>query len=169
MNTKNEMSDATNTFHRSTVSAHKIRANRKIVLMEKGAPVPEPSSISSSKQKPSKPATEISTIAAVHSEISNVNKTIVPALNAFLAFLSSPSDPEYTPPQSLTLEQEHTRIGELLLQSLLRLDVLAMDGAWTDARKERKGAVRSVQTMLERLDTGWKEHVHSKEKQSAQL
>lgn len=134
--------------------------------MEKGAPILEPSA---SKQKPSTPATEISTIAAVHSEISNVNKTIVPALNAFLSFLSSPTDADYTPPQSLTLEQEHRRLGELLLQSILRLDVLAMDGAWTDARKERKGAVRSVQTMLDKLDSGWKDHIHAKEKQSAQL
>ncbi len=161
--------DSFDTFQQHSVSAFKIRANSTVVLMEKGAPMPDPSSIAARKQKPSVPATEINTIAAVHSEIANVNKTIVPALNDFLSFLSSPSDTEYTPPQSLTLDQEHTRIGELLLQSILRLDVLIMDGAWTDARKERKGAVRSVQTMLDRLDTGWKGHIHSKEKQSAQL
>lgn len=31
-----------------------------------------------------------------------------------------------------------------------------MDGAWTEARKERKSAVKEVQFMLDRLDGGWK-------------
>ena len=61
-----------------------------------------------------------------------------------------------TAPPLPDIEMEHTRLGELLLQSLLRLDVLVLDGAWTDARRERKGAVRQVQTHLDRLDGGWK-------------
>ena len=58
-----------------------------------------------------------------------------------------------TPTQTLTLE--HTRLSELLLQSLLRLDAISTDGSWDLARAERKGAVREVQGLLDRLDGEW--------------
>jgi len=51
--------------------------------------------------------------------------------------------------------QEHNRLSELLLQSLLRLDAIQTDGTWEAARLERKGAVKEVQGLLERLDGGW--------------
>ena len=54
------------------------------------------------------------------------------------------------------LAQEHIRLGELLLQSLLRLDAITAEGEWEEARKERKGAVREVQGLLDRLDGGWR-------------
>ena len=56
----------------------------------------------------------------------------------------------------MDLEYEHGRLGELLLQSLLRLDLLTLDGSWTEARQERKSAVREVQVMLDRLDGSWR-------------
>ena len=59
---------------------------------------------------------------------------------------------------------EHRRLGEELLQSLLRLDIIALDGAWTSARAERKAAVKAVQALLDRLDSGWrarKEHLQT--------
>ena len=56
----------------------------------------------------------------------------------------------------MDLEYEHGRLGELLLQSLLRLDLLTLDGSWAEARQERKSAVREVQVMLDRLDGGWR-------------
>ena len=56
----------------------------------------------------------------------------------------------------MDLEYEHGRLGELLLQSLLRLDLLTLDGSWTEARQERKNAVREVQVMLDRLDGSWR-------------
>ena len=68
-----------------------------------------------------------------------------------------------TPPPStktlaaITPTQEHTRLSELLLQSLLRLDAIPTDGSWEHARAERKGAVREVQGLLDRLDGGWAE------------
>lgn len=78
---------------------------------------------------------------------------------------SAPPQPQHTPapPASkgaipakvLTPAQEHTRLSELLLQSLLRLDAIPTDGAWEKARLERKGAVREVQGLLDRLDGGW--------------
>lgn len=59
-------------------------------------------------------------------------------------------------PPSTELEQEHVRLGELLLQSLLRLDAIHSEGEWEQARKERKGAVKEVQALLDRLDGGWR-------------
>nr|GAT56283.1 predicted protein [Mycena chlorophos] len=49
--------------------------------------------------------------------------------------------------------KEHLRLSELLLQALLRLDGIAV-GEWEEARKERKVAVKEVQTLLDRLDSG---------------
>ena len=54
------------------------------------------------------------------------------------------------------IDMEHRRLGEELLQSLLRLDIIALDGAWTSARAERKAAVKAVQALLDRLDSGWR-------------
>jgi len=51
--------------------------------------------------------------------------------------------------------KEHNRLGELLLQSLLRLDAIVPDTQWEDARRERKDAVREVQALLDRLDAAW--------------
>jgi len=58
-------------------------------------------------------------------------------------------------PQPPSSTQEHTRLSELLLQSLLRLDAIHTDGSWELARAERKGAVRVVQGLLDSLDGGW--------------
>lgn len=133
--------------------------------------------------KTPQPTTEEGTIAVIHAELASVQHTIVPALDAFLASLSpppsstssapapspaplltatsAPSSAKPAPPSTTSFTptqatQEHTRLGELLLQALLRLDVLNFDGAWADARRERKGAVRTVQELLDRLDGGWK-------------
>ncbi|KAI5123049.1 hypothetical protein M0805_000484 [Coniferiporia weirii] len=65
--------------------------------------------------------------------------------------------PTPLPNVTLDVDMEHRRIGEELLQALLRLDMLALDGAWTTARAERKGAVKTVQDLLDRLDGGWRE------------
>jgi len=54
------------------------------------------------------------------------------------------------------LAKEHSRLGELLLQALLRLDAISAEGEWEEARRERKGAVREVQALLDRLDGGWR-------------
>lgn len=51
--------------------------------------------------------------------------------------------------------QDHTRLGELLLQSLLRLDAIAPERDWPTARAERKAAVREVQELLDNLDSAW--------------
>ncbi|KAF8919808.1 hypothetical protein CPB85DRAFT_1275438 [Mucidula mucida] len=56
---------------------------------------------------------------------------------------------------SPALQKEHTRLGELLLQALLRLDAVSANGEWEDARRERKAAVKEVQALLDRLDDAW--------------
>jgi hypothetical protein len=47
---------------------------------------------------------------------------------------------------------EHRRLGELLLQSLLRLDALSPESHWSEARSQRKQAVKDIQAMLTELD-----------------
>jgi hypothetical protein len=53
------------------------------------------------------------------------------------------------------------RLGEMLLQSLLRLDAINAEGEWEQARLERKKAVKEVQGLLDRLDTGWRKRIKS--------
>lgn len=92
---------------------------------------------------PKPPKTEASTIQVIRSELAAVRGSLEPSVDAFLR----------TP----TADAEHTRLGELLLQALLRLDAINIDSTWTEARGERKGAVRAVQGVLDRLDKGWRE------------
>lgn len=87
--------------------------------------------------------TEASTVEVIQAELATVRGTLEPSVDAFLR----------TP----TVDAEHTRLGELLLQALLRLDAISIDSSWTEARRERKGAVRAVQGVLDRLDKGWRE------------
>ncbi|BGP40857.1 hypothetical protein JCM10450v2_004861 [Rhodotorula kratochvilovae] len=50
-------------------------------------------------------------------------------------------------------------LSEVLLQGLLKLDAIEIPGAYADARRERKDAVRRVQETLDRVDAakeGWK-------------
>lgn len=103
-----------------------------------------------------------------------MRSTLLPDVNAFLSTLTRPipsapgpgaGSTQYTqrppPPQrvlgQLSPSQNHTRLSELLLQVLLKLDAITPEGAWEQARKERKGAVREVQGVLDRLDGEWSE------------
>ena len=123
-----------------TVSAYKIRSGGTLLLLD-STPADSPSPAIAVAPKP--PRTEASTIEVIQSELTNVRGTLEPSVDAFLR----------TP----TADAEHTRLGELLLQALLRLDAISIDSAWTEARRERKSAVRAVQGVLDRLDKGWRE------------
>ncbi|KAG2150903.1 hypothetical protein DEU56DRAFT_778998 [Suillus clintonianus] len=77
---------------------------------------------------------------------------------------SSPAQVSSFPPPHPTVasysskptSSDHTRLSELLLQSLLRLDAMHLAGSdWPEARAERKAAVREVQGVLDRLDGAW--------------
>ena len=95
--------------------------------------------------------TEQHVITQIVSELDKVRTELLPSVDNFLDSISNraiiPGD---------GLDQEHTRLGELLLQSLLRLDAIHAESEWEQARKDRKAGVREVQTLLDRLDTGWK-------------
>ena len=97
--------------------------------------------------------TEKHVITQIETELDKVRTGLLPSVDKFLESLSSntaiPGD---------SLDQEHTRLGELLLQSLIRLDAIHAESEWEQARKDRKAGVREVQALLDRLDTEWKAH-----------
>ncbi|KAI9511185.1 hypothetical protein F5148DRAFT_975639 [Russula earlei] len=124
----------------AALSAYKIRPGGTLLLLD-STPAASPSPVEAAT--PKAPKTETSTINLIQAELAAVRGTIEPSVDAFLR----------TP----TVDAEHTRLGELLLQALLRLDAINIDSTWTEARRERKGAVRAVQGVLDRLDKGWRE------------
>ncbi|KAG0701342.1 hypothetical protein DFH29DRAFT_927392 [Suillus ampliporus] len=167
------------------LSSYKIRENSTIALIGghslPSAPTPAPSS-RPSQPKVKEPPTEQSTISAIRTELERVRTTLVPDVDALISALapsvstsaptpgsapqsfSSPAQvPPFPPPyptpvsySSKPTSQDHTRLSELLLQSLLRLDAMHLAGSdWPDARAERKAAVREVQGVLDRLDGAW--------------
>ncbi|GJJ06461.1 hypothetical protein Clacol_000653 [Clathrus columnatus] len=104
------------------------------------SPVPKP--------PPSRP-TESDLIRKIQAELHKTRESLIPPLDLFLTRTAS------SPAPRPELEKEHMRLGELLLQSLLRLDALTPEGTWEDARSQRRGAVREVQGMLDKLDNSW--------------
>ncbi|KAI0073373.1 hypothetical protein K474DRAFT_1700380 [Panus rudis PR-1116 ss-1] len=119
------------------------------------------------------PRTEESTIAQIRSEMDTVRRNLQPDVDTFLNTLQPSQTASGAPPQSRgsasnsrgngawparseNPEKEHARLGEMLLQSLLRLDAINAEGEWEQARSERKGAVKEVQGLLDKLDVGWK-------------
>jgi len=88
--------------------------------------------------------TEQSCIRSIENELSTVNQSLRPSLEAFL---------KDKPQKQVDFDLEHRRLGELLLQSLLRLDALAPESHWSEARLRRKDAVREIQGMLSNLDS----------------
>jgi predicted component of type VI protein secretion system len=83
----------------------------------------------------------------------------IAAAQSFSTPAQVPPIPPYPTPASYSSKPtpaDHTRLSELLLQSLLRLDAMHLAGSdWPDARAERKAAVREVQGVLDRLDGAW--------------
>jgi len=124
-----------------TVSAYGLRNRSTIAVVGKKD---KPSSA------PAEKPTEASTISRIQSELTSVRTTLIPPVESFLESLQAETV------QRAPLAPEHKRLDELLLQSLLRLDAMAPDAAWEDARRERKLAVREVQGQLDRLDKAWK-------------
>ncbi|KAF7790415.1 hypothetical protein EIP86_001370 [Pleurotus ostreatoroseus] len=145
------------------ISAYGIKQNSKIAIIGGG------DNNVSSKPVPER-RTEDSTIAQIRTELENVRRKLQPDVDDFLFALHPTKTSSAPPPQpadrswqrtgkdvkQTDLAQEHIRLGELLLQSLLRLDAITAEGEWEEARKERKGAVREVQGLLDRLDGGWR-------------
>ncbi|KAG2096954.1 hypothetical protein BD769DRAFT_1369242 [Suillus cothurnatus] len=165
------------------LTAYKIRENSTIALIGghslPSAPTPAPSSRPQPKVK--EPPTEQSTITAIRTELDRLRTTLIPDVDALVNALapsaattlssptsaptpasgsapthSSPSHPTPASGSSKPTSSDHTRLSELLLQSLLRLDAMHLAGSdWPEARAERKAAVREVQGVLDRLDGAW--------------
>ena len=145
---------------RGTVSTYKLKENATIALIGGHTLAPEMSSDSASpapKSRTATPQTEEGTILAIRQELDKVRETLVPDVDAFVRSLgASEGTPEPEPESTAPTPLGHTRLSELLLQSLLRLDALHVSGAdWPDARVQRKAAVREVQGVLDRLDGAW--------------
>ncbi|TDL25929.1 hypothetical protein BD410DRAFT_783920 [Rickenella mellea] len=161
------------------ISAYGLRENSTIAIVggDQQAPSPAPPSASKKTHAHVRP-TQQSTIAQIHSELDSIRQNLVPSLDSFLSSVSvalpaPPVTPQYSTVTAVPitaeqwcngnshqttmadLEQEHVRLGELLLQALLRLDVINLEGEWQDARRERKVAVKEVQGLLDRLDDAW--------------
>ncbi|KAN0090799.1 hypothetical protein V8E55_004365 [Tylopilus felleus] len=158
------------------LSTYKLKENATIALIGGQAAVPTASSDATSV-RPTTPApktrtvplTEENTIQAIRQELERVRETLVPDVDTFVRALA-PRGVEDTGEgvvaegKAMGLQREstvptpldHTKLSELLLQSLLRLDALHVSGAdWPEARVQRKAAVREVQGVLDRLDGAW--------------
>lgn len=143
------------------MSSYGLKPGSKLTLIGTAAPLPTAREAAASK--PSIPRTQEGMLITIKSELDNVHQKITPGLQTFLNTLASPSDPSLPPveprmvnPSAEDLKQEHARIGELLLQSLLRLDAITPESEWEEARKARKAAVKEVQADLDALDAAWK-------------
>ncbi|KAI0371188.1 hypothetical protein BV20DRAFT_994067 [Pilatotrama ljubarskyi] len=163
------------------ISAYGIKPGSTIALVGGGEPLSPAPSKASAARKEKAPRTEQSTISQIQSELDKVRSTLRPDVDSFLTALSpssaaaqvGPSPTVTAPPPKpasaaassarppADLEQEHVRLGEMLLQSLLRLDAITTEGEWEEARRERKGAVKEVQALLDRLDGGWRTRARS--------
>jgi len=150
-----------------TVSAYKLKPGSSLTLIGSTSSIPT--------KKETAPAgpdvrTEAGMNTAIAAELDKVAKTITPDLTSLLATLSfspqknttqsdaEPSAPAEQPsPEALKLN--HSRLAELLLQSLLRLDALTPPTEWEETRRARKAAVKHVQASLDSLDMAWKSAV----------
>jgi len=112
------------------LSAYHIRPNSTIAVL------------ASAVAEPPLHKSEQSTISNIHDQLNLLRSTLVPSLEAFTQA-----------PQS---EKDMLGLSEYLLQSLLRLDAVSVDPDWESARKERKAAVKEVQSYLDQLDVAWR-------------
>jgi len=136
-----------------TLAHYGIHAGTSITLVGSADVLQEPPSRRPPPPPKPEPKTEQSTINAIRTELAHVSSKIQPDVTTFLQYLRSP-----TPPAQSQLRQTHAMLGELLLQSLLKLDSI-IPGEWEEARKERKVAVKQVQKLLDDLDAAWQSYV----------
>ncbi|KAF8302630.1 hypothetical protein DL93DRAFT_2067090, partial [Clavulina sp. PMI_390] len=164
------------------LSAYGLKPGSTIALIASGGDVDAdaPGSGGASavgKKEAAGPPTEQSTLVKIQTELESVRSTLQPAVQTFLSTISpslpppsttaadpSTTTPSPTYPPSLTfLSKEppktiHMRLGELLLQALLRLDAIVPESEWAEARAARKTAVKEVQGLLDGLDDAWRSY-----------
>ncbi|KAG9018627.1 hypothetical protein FRB90_011113 [Tulasnella sp. 427] len=141
------------------LGAYSIKNGSTIQVVGNASPIPGRKSSgnqsSSSKAASSAVArpSEQGLIDVITNELTQVRQNLLPGVQSFQTNVATTKVPAVQVP---TLKQEHTRLGELLLQSLLRLDALMPQSEWTEARSARKTAVKEVQSLLSQLDGAWK-------------
>ncbi|KAL1695469.1 hypothetical protein GGG16DRAFT_109136 [Schizophyllum commune] len=133
------------------ISAYHLKPNSTIAVIGT-ADAPPSAPAQQAKPTPAPPRSEQSTINLIQSEMQNVRSSLGRDLENLLGSL-----PQYhtAGDNKAFMDREHLRLGELLLQSLLRLDGINAESEWQDARRERKESVREVQGLLDRLDGAW--------------
>ncbi|CAE6429356.1 unnamed protein product [Rhizoctonia solani] len=92
---------------------------------------------------------EAATITKIQSEWDTFRSKLLPQVQSFLQILAAPHQERPSPEE---LKQNHKKFAELLLQALLRFDSFQPEGEWNKAREVRKGAVKEVQGVLDKLD-----------------
>lgn len=155
------------------MSTYKLKENATIALIGGDTHGPEKSvpgvsatkaaktTMAATKSQTGAPKTEEGAILAIRAELEKVRETLVPDVDAFVKALAGPSsaggsETTTTREPAPQTKLDHTRLSELLLQSLLRLDALYVPGMdWPEARVQRKAAVREVQGVLDWLDGAW--------------
>ncbi|CAE7054508.1 unnamed protein product [Rhizoctonia solani] len=115
-------------------------------------PMPQPSASNGSSSPVN--SQEAATITKIQSEWDAFRSKLLPQVQSFLQILAAP---RHDRPPSEELKQNHKKFAELLLQALLRFDAFQPEGEWSKAREVRKGAVKEVQGMLDKLDGMWEE------------
>ncbi|OCH90267.1 hypothetical protein OBBRIDRAFT_731158 [Obba rivulosa] len=154
------------------ISAYNLTPSSTVLLV--GGDTNGPAAPAHAKSK-GEPRTEAGALAQIHGELDAVRRTLVPDVDGLIAALSpsAPSTTSSAPAPATSrardaagtdaggaLVREHARLSELLLQALLRLDAVGLAGAggdgWGEARAARKGAVKEVQAVLDRLDGAWR-------------
>ncbi|ELU42702.1 BAG domain-containing protein [Rhizoctonia solani AG-1 IA] len=97
---------------------------------------------------------EAATITKIQSEWNSFRSKLLPEVQSFLQVLAAPRQERPSPEE---LKQNHKKFAELLLQALLKFDAFQPEGEWSKAREVRKGAVKEVQSVLDKLDGMWEE------------
>ncbi|KAJ1304751.1 hypothetical protein OPQ81_005889 [Rhizoctonia solani] len=97
---------------------------------------------------------EAATITKIQLEWDSFRSKLLPQVQSFLQILAAPHQDR---PSAEELKQNHKKFAELLLQALLRFDAFQPEGEWNKAREVRKGAVKEVQGVLDKLDGMWEE------------
>ncbi|KAG9126211.1 hypothetical protein FRC07_004429 [Ceratobasidium sp. 392] len=120
----------------------------------KVAPPPIPPSQAPPVNMTSVGGPEAASIMKIQSEWDSFRTKLLPDVQSFLQVLANPPKDRPSPEE---LKMNHKKFAELLLQALLRFDAFQPEGEWTKAREVRKGAVKEVQGMLDKLDGMWEQ------------
>ncbi|KAJ6587072.1 hypothetical protein DFH09DRAFT_244939 [Mycena vulgaris] len=107
---------------------------------------PQPSSTESSTSSTT-PSGQYVAISAIACERSKIQSELSPAVVLFVRTFQATRPVRQGPN-----EKERLRLSELSLRFLERLDAVAIESDWEEARRQRRSAVKEVQKLQEMLD-----------------